>query len=75
MDTLGAFCHYFGHVSDPSIMEKKIFLKLNEFETKIASTFSELRQNCEFADVTLVSEDGQEIEAHKVILSSSCPFS
>ena len=57
-----------------SIMEKKIFLRLNEFETKVASTFSELRQNCEFADVTLVSEDGQEIEAHKVILSSSCPF-
>ena len=57
-----------------SIMEKKIILKLNQFETKVASTFSELRQNCEFADVTLVSEDGQEIEAHKVILSSSCPF-
>ena len=55
-------------------MEHKIFLKLNEFETKLASTFSELRQNYDFADVTLVSEDGQEIEAHKVILSSSSPF-
>ena len=55
-------------------MEKKIFLKLNEFQTKLSSTFSELRQNCEFADVTLISEDGQEIEAHKVALSSSSPF-
>ena len=57
-----------------SNMEKKIFLKLNEFQAKVASTFNELRQNCEFSDVTLVSEDGQEIEAHKVILGSSSPF-
>ena len=55
-------------------MEKKIFLKLNGFQAKVASTFSKLRQNCEFADVTLVSEDGQEIEAHKIILGSSSPF-
>ena len=51
-----------------------MFLKLNEFQAKVASTFSELRQNPEFSDVTLVSEDGQEIDAHRVILSSSCPF-
>ena len=28
----------------------------------------------EFSDVTLVSEDGQQIEAHKVILASASPF-
>ena len=49
-------------------------LKLNEFQAKVVSTFKELRQNRDFSDVTLVSEDGQQIEAHRSILSSSCPF-
>ena len=55
-------------------MEGKICLKLNEFQAKVVSTFKELRQNRDFSDVTLVSEDGQQIEAHRSILSSSCPF-
>ena len=55
-------------------MDGKIYLKLNEFQAKVVSTFKELRQSRDFSDVTLVSEDGQQIEAHRSILSSSCPF-
>ena len=32
------------------------------------------REDNDFADVTLASEDGQQVEAHKVILAASSPF-
>ena len=32
------------------------------------------RDDDDFSDVTLVCEDGQQVEAHKVILASSSPF-
>ena len=35
---------------------------------------SMLREDNEFADVTLACEDGQQIEAHKVTLEASSPF-
>ena len=33
-----------------------------------------MREDNDFADVTLVCEDGQQVEAHKVVLTSSSPF-
>jgi hypothetical protein len=33
-----------------------------------------LKENNEFADVTLACEGGQQIEAHKVILAASSSF-
>ena len=36
---------------------------------------SRLRDDHDFADVTLAYEDGNQIEAHKVIMSGSSPFS
>ena len=33
-----------------------------------------LRAENNFSDVTLVCEDGQKVEAHKVILAASSPF-
>ena len=33
-----------------------------------------MREDDDFADVTLACEDGQQLEAHKVILASSSPF-
>merc|ERR1712129_321920 len=38
------------------------------------SAFGTLREDRDFSDVTLVCEDGQQVEAHKVILASSSPF-
>ena len=55
-------------------MDRKVRLKWNNFPDKINFTLGELRSNSRFADVTLVCEDGQQIKAHKIILSSACPF-
>ena len=55
-------------------MPEKICLKLNDLQDNIYSAFGSLRQDRDFADVTLACEDGQKIEAHKVILASSSPF-
>ena len=52
----------------------KFSLKWNDFQENISSAFSNLRDDTIFTDITLVSEDGQYIEAHKVILSASSPF-
>ena len=53
--------------------EDKFCLKWNDFQENIKTSFSELRGDKDFADVTLACEDG-ELEGHKVILSSCSPF-
>merc|ERR1712129_256529 len=54
--------------------EEKLCLKWNDFQENAISAFGTLREEREFADVTLACEDGQQVEAHKVILASSSPF-
>ena len=54
--------------------EEKLCLKWNDFQENAISAFGTLREDREFSDVTLVCEDGQQVEAHKVILASSSPF-
>ena len=54
--------------------EEKLCLKWNDFQENAISAFGTLREDSEFADVTLACEDGQQVEAHKVILASSSPF-
>ena len=53
---------------------EKLCLKWNDFEQNISSSFGLLRQDKDFVDVTLVSEDGQQVDLHKVVLASSSPF-
>ena len=53
---------------------EKFCLKWDDFQTNLISSYQELRENLEFADVTLISEDNQRIEAHKLILSSASKF-
>ena len=55
-------------------MSERLCLKWNEFQENIHQTFGGLRNTQEFADVTLVCEDGQQMEAHRVVLASSSPF-
>ena len=55
-------------------MTDKICLQWNDFRENVSSTFNNLRNGKEFADVTLGCEDGQQMEAHKVILAASSPF-
>ena len=55
-------------------MSEKLCLQWNNFQSNVKSAFGSLRQSHDFADMTLASEDGQQIEAHKVILAASSPF-
>ena len=47
--------------------EEKLCLKWNDFQENAILAFGTLREDREFADVTLVCEDGQHVEAHKAI--------
>ena len=54
--------------------EDLLNLKWRDFMENTTSSFRTLREGHEFADVTLVCEDGQHVEAHKAVLASSSPF-
>ena len=54
-------------------MSEKVFLQWNDFKENATSAFEDLRNLGEFSDVTLVSGDGEAIEAHKVVLAASSP--
>ena len=53
---------------------EKICLKWEDFQENVTSVFRTLKESADFVDVTLVSEDGQHVKAHKVILASTSPF-
>ena len=55
-------------------MSEKLYLQWNDFKDNLTSVFTNLREGHDFADVTLACEDGQQVEAHKVILAASSPF-
>ena len=55
-------------------MSEKFLLQWNDFKANKDSAFGRLRDDKEFIDVTLVCDDGQQMEAHKVILAASSPF-
>ena len=52
----------------------RLCLKWDDFQEDLNSAFGVLRNDQDFADVTLACEDGTQIEAHKVVLASSSPF-
>ena len=53
---------------------EKFCLKWNEFQENTRTTFGSLREDTDFADVTLACEEGQQVESHKVILAAASPF-
>ena len=55
-------------------MSEKLCLQWNDFQDNVKIAFGNLREDNDFADVTLACEDGQQVEAHKVILAASSPF-
>ena len=55
-------------------MSEKLCLQWNDFQENIKGAFGNFREDENFNDVTLVCEDGQQVEAHKVILAASSPF-
>ena len=59
--------------SEACVMAEKLCLQWNDFKETITASFGSLREDEDFADVTLACEDGKQMEAHKVILASSSP--
>ena len=58
-----------------SIMSyEKFCLKWTDFEHFAAKSFNNLREEKDFFDVTLVSEDLVQFDSHKVVLSASSKF-
>ena len=55
-------------------MSEKLCSQWNDFKENATSAFGILREDSDFADVTLACEDGKQVEAHKVILAASSPF-
>ena len=56
------------------VMSEKFSLKWNDFQTNVANSFRKLRNEDDFYDVTLVSDDRQQVSAHKIVLSASSEY-
>ena len=54
--------------------KEQFCLKWNDFQNSATSAFKNMRNETDFTDVTLVFEDGQQLEAHKLILAASSPI-
>merc|ERR1712150_231299 len=55
-------------------MSEKFSLKWNDFQSVVSQSFSVLRREEDFYDVTLVSDDETQIPAHKLVLAASSSF-
>ena len=55
-------------------MTKQHCLKLNNPQEKVKEAFGKIKSDKYFTDVTLACEDGQQVEAHKVILAGQVLF-
>ena len=53
---------------------EKFSLKWNDFQVNVSNSFSSLRKENDFYDVSLISDDDQVVFAHKVVLSTSSDF-
>ena len=55
-------------------MDKKFNLKWEDFQPHITNSYTLLRNDSKFCDVTLVSDDQKQIAAHKVVLSACSEY-
>ena len=55
-------------------VSNQFFLKDNNFHETIIKAFHTFKEGNDFTDVTLVSEDGQKIKVHKIVLAASSSF-
>ena len=53
---------------------EKFDLKWNDFQKTISQYFKHLRDEKDFFDVTLVTDDLQQFETHKIVLSACSNF-
>ena len=59
---------------NPFTLQEIINVKCDNFATIASESFSTLRKEQDFFDVTLITDDEEEIAAHKLILSASSQF-
>ena len=57
-----------------TMSSSQVHVKSNDFKENASAAFASLREDKDFTDVTLACEDGQQVEAHKVVLTTSSPF-
>ena len=55
-------------------MDENFYLRWNDFQSNVPKYFQKLRNENDFFDVTLVSDDQKQISAHKVVLSSCSEY-
>ena len=55
-------------------MSEKFCLKWNDFQSTVSQSFRSLRQENDFYDVILVSDDELQLSAHKLVLSACSSF-
>ena len=55
-------------------MAEKLCLRWNDFQEDFSKKIGHFKEDRDFADVTLVCEDGSQVDAHRVILAASSPF-
>ena len=55
-------------------MSQKLCLQWSDYKDNVNTAFECLRKDVDFVDVTLASEDGEQVKVHKVILAASSPF-
>ena len=55
-------------------MSEKLCLQWNDFQENIKSAFGHLREDNDFADVTLACVDDQQVEAPKLFLAGQVLF-
>jgi len=53
---------------------EKFCLRWNDFQRNVSQSFTKLRQESNLFDVTLVSDDQQQVTAHKLVLSACSDF-
>ena len=53
---------------------EKLLLKWNDFQSTISQHFKQLRDENDFFDVTLVSEDLKQFQTHKIVLTACSSF-
>ena len=49
-------------------------IKWSDYQNTVISAFKQLRKNSDLSDVTLVGDDGCQVQAHKIVLSSCSIF-
>ena len=60
--------------ANKTAMTEKLCLQWKDFTEIVKTAFGNLKEDTDFTDVTLFCEDGQWLDAHRVILASSSAF-